>query len=389
MTKSTIPAKPAKPYPDFPLFPHATGRWAKKIRGKTHYFGPWADPNGALDKYVREREDLYAGRVPRGPEDSQTTLRLCNEFFASKEMQAKAGDITARSLKDYEQSCKQILAAFGRTRAVSDLRPADFEQLRHSLSERLNPNSLGNEVQRIRSVFKYGYEAGLLDSPVRVGPTFRRPAKRILRAERQKKGPRMFEARHLRRLLKAASHPLKAMILLGINCGFGNHDCGTLPISALDLRSGWINFPRPKTAIERRCPLWPETIAALQEAIAQRPAPKDPANDGLVFITKYGEPWAKETNDNPITKEMRKLLDRLSLHRPGIGFYALRHTFETIAGECKDQVAVNAIMGHADASMAAHYRERIGNERLIEASDSVRRWLFRSMPQRSSVNVTS
>ena len=62
---------------------------------------------------------------------------------------------------------------------------------------------------------------------------------------------------------------MKPMILLGINCGFGNADCATLPIRALDLEEGWINFPRPKTGLDRRCPLWPETIKSLQEWLAQ------------------------------------------------------------------------------------------------------------------------
>ena len=92
----------------------------------------------------------------------------------------------------------------------------------------------------------------------------------------------------------------------------------------------------------RRCPLWPETVEALEAAIAERPNPKDGAHSGLVFITKQRGTWAKDTSDNPISKEMTKLLKSLSLHRAGLGFYALRHTFETIGGESKDQVAVDA-----------------------------------------------
>src|SRR5438067_5204474 len=83
--KSPRPAKPAKPYPDFPLFPHAAGVWAKKIRGKLHYFGPWADPDAALAKYLERKDALHAGRTPRPNPDALTVKDAANAFLNAKQ----------------------------------------------------------------------------------------------------------------------------------------------------------------------------------------------------------------------------------------------------------------------------------------------------------------
>jgi integrase len=371
------PDRPKKPYPDFPLFPHATRRWAKKIRGKLHYFGPWDDPDGALKKYQEQRDDLHAGLTPRVQADGFTVRDLLNAFMTAKQMKRDSGELSERAFKDYLDTCKRIGAAFGLTRLVMDLRPTDFDRLRATMAQRWGPVRLGNVVQRVRCVFRWAHESELIDKPVRFGPEFKKPSKKTMRQAREAKGPRMFEAAELRKIIKAAGVPLRAMVLLGVNCGFGNSDVGKLPLSALDLKGGWIDFPRPKTGIPRRCPLWPETVKALREAIAERPAPECEAAAALVFVTRWGQPWAKDTSDTPVSNEMRRVLDALGING-NRSFYALRHTFATVGGESRDQVAVNAIMGHVPPSddMPSVYRERVSDERLRAVTDHVRAWLF-------------
>jgi len=70
------PNRAVKPRADFPLFPHQAGYWAKKVRGRLVYFGKVVDdPKGqaALDKWLEQKDDLLAGRVPRVKADGLTS----------------------------------------------------------------------------------------------------------------------------------------------------------------------------------------------------------------------------------------------------------------------------------------------------------------------------
>ena len=380
--------RPPKPYPDFPLTPHPAGYWCKSIRGKLRYFGPWGkrfkgkmqrvEGDGwrdALAEYERTRDALYKGQTPRPKADGLTLGDLANHYLTSKHRLVETGELAPRTFRDYKGVCDRLIGFFGTGRTVLDLASDDFESLRASIGKRWGPVRIGNEIQQIRMVFKYAYDAALVDQPIRYGPTFKRPSKRVLRLHRNGSGPKMFEADEIHQILAAAPIQLKAMILLGVNCGYGNCDCGTLPLAALNLETGWVDFPRPKTGIHRRCPLWPETVQAIKAVLATRQEPKRTNDRDVVFVTKRRDRWAKDSA-NPISAEFRKLVKTVGLYKKGRSFYALRHTFETVGGEAKDQVAVDAIMGHVDSSMAGLYRERISDERLLAVTAHVRQWLF-------------
>jgi hypothetical protein len=362
-------------------FAHQTGRWCKKCKGRLHYLGYVRDdPTGdaAWNEWLRIRDDVRAGRTPRPKDDTRVTIKtLTNAFLNGKRLKHEAGEITRRTLDESIATCERLARVFGSGRAVEDLTAEDFEHLRADVARNWGPVRLGNEVQRIRSVFGYGWEAGILDKPVRFGPNFVKPSRRVLRVERAKRPARMFEAAEIRSILSEASVQVKAMILLGCCAGYGNHDCAGLPLDvARDaIKTGWLDWARPKSGIGRRCKLWPEAVQALQAAIDARPVPNVPEAENLVFVTKYGKRWGVGKNV-PVSAEFRKILDATGLHKEGRGFYALRHVAETIGGGVKDQVALDLLMGHSRDDMASHYREAIADSRLEAIAEHIRGWLY-------------
>jgi integrase len=399
-TAPTAPVKPCKPRPDFPLGPHPSGYWCKKIRGQLHYFGArWksgdaasalAAADAALEDYNRQADALHSGRKPRPDPDALTVKGLCNQFLNAKQAAVEAGELSSRTWDGYKDACDLVVKHFGKSRLVSDLRPDDFTALRTRLAAARGPHWLGNTIQYIRSAFKFAFDTDLIDLPVRFGPGFKRPSKKTFRVHKAQQGPKLFTASEVRAMAQGAlivgedgpepvqaGVQLRAMILLGINCGFGNADCGNLTLSTLDLNAAMIDYPRPKTGINRRCPLWPETVEALRGVLAERKEPKDPADAGLVFVTRCGQSWARADDPAAITKEFAKLLRKLGISgRKGLGFYTLRHVFRTVADESKDQPAADFIMGHEVPHMSSVYRETISDARLRAVVEQVHVWLF-------------
>lgn len=382
-TRSSVESQSAqrKPHPDFPLTWNKASRyWCKKIRGKVHRFGARdCDAQTALDEYLRVKDDLLAGRKPRQSTDGVTVRYACNHFLTDRSYQLESGELTQRSFDDYKKAAERLVTEFGANRLLEDLGPDDFSALRAKLAKGWAPTTLANEIQRIRVILNHAWKAAIIDKPIRTGPSFKRPPKRIMRQHRQAKGRKLFAADEIRGMVDAASPELRAMILLGINCGLGNRDCAKLEFQHLDLTTGWLDYPRPKTAVKRRAKLWPETVDAIQAVIAHRKPPKDEAFAQFVFITKYRGPWYSDKGvDCPISKETRKVLDGLGFKRKGVSFYALRHTFKTIADETRDFPAVEQVMGHEAPGIEAVYREHIGDDRLEAVADHVRSWLFTS-----------
>lgn len=386
-------ARPQKPYPEFPLFAHNNGQWCRKIRGKLFSFGKWDDPTAALKKHNAEYSNLKEGIAPSDSFDGWRVGDVINEYLSIQEDRVALGEIVERSFESAEYCGKLIVEFIPKQRAVDSLKPEDFRKLRNGLLKRFSPAAARVNMSRIRTIFKFAYDEQLISKPVFYGQGFKPPAKATLRKARNEKPKKLFIPGQIKMLVDYASPALKAMILLSINTGMNNSDLRNLKERHIDFETGWMDYPRFKTGIQRRGKLWPETLNALKDYRAIRITPLVQFAD-YFFITSAKRQWGRwslpgefrKLRESANSKRNKKgeivtdkgglpiLLDPLPIPHGTFGY--LRHTFETIAGGSRDQVAVDAIMGHVDSSMASEYREGIQDDRLEAVANHVRQWLL-------------
>lgn len=378
------PRKPAWPYGHIVHLGADLSRnqWIKRIRGRVCSFGVLGDPRAALDKWLRDGPALLEGRDPEADRGEGLTVHeVVALWLQSRQAALARGSTTAATMRCYVDTAARLVEYFPRSRRLAAVRPSDWEGLLGAVP--FGVTRRGNFVVWVRGVFKWAHESEVIDAPPRYGPAFKGATAKDRRELRHRGGARLFTSAQVRALLDAAPLQLRAMILLGIQGGFGNHDCARLHRSAVQLGAdgGVIDYPRPKSAIDRVVPLWPETRAALADVAQVRPAPRRAQDGGLVFLTRTGRPWVHGATD-AVGQQFRRLVVDLGLangHQgdgQGMGFYWLRHTFRTVAVGSADDHAICRVMGHAIRGMAGVYVERVPVSELRRVVDHVRGWLF-------------
>ena len=147
---------------------------------------------------------------------------------------------------------------------MESITPLQFGAYRKWLATRRNVVGMVNEITRTRMVFKWAYDARLIEAPVHFGQEFKKPSAKALRKHKRESGKKLLSAHEIQLLLDECGIHLRAMVYLGINAGMGNSELISLPLTAVNLSTGWIDFRRPKTEVDRLIPLWPETVEALE-----------------------------------------------------------------------------------------------------------------------------
>jgi len=196
--------KPTKPYPDFPLYAHSAGVWAKKIRGKLYYFGPWSDYKTALEKYLAERDFLYAGKPPPSPHGVEL-LELADQYMDSKLSAMESGELSRQHYLDCKRDVQMAVDVLGPRRPVRTLSLDDFRRLRGEIVKDRNATTITNIIKRLRAMFAWGKDpAKLLDDVPEYGGEFSPPPLRVRRKALRSGGPRDLKADEILAVLTAA-----------------------------------------------------------------------------------------------------------------------------------------------------------------------------------------
>lgn len=342
----------------FPLTLHKTGQYCKKIRGKTCYFG--TDKQVAYQKYIGQASFLHLNQGNKPPIENGLSIKiLCNMYLDYQESRVSSGEIKLRQFFDQTRLLRPYVKFCGANSLASNSSTFELQSYRKKLiQEAKAANTINNHISAVKAMFNWAQDNEVLGSFPNL--------KAIKKITSSKTDKHIFSDVEIKKLLGFANNNMKAMILLGLNCGFGCTDCSELKWQNIDFESARVHFARTKTGVDRNLPLWQETMESLKRL---------PIVSDFIFVTNQGNKYVrivkkrcidgtvKLLNYNSVSKEFSRLLKDTGIKTErGVGFYTLRRTAATLAARSGDPFAVQRLLGHADLKMASVYVQDVSEQ---------------------------
>lgn len=368
--------------PGFKLTRHVKG-WVAKIGGKVRWLAPLDKPQLALERYHQKMRAYQDGRDSPPPvANNSYTLGALGELFVdAKFAKVQAGELKIRTYDGYERGVFKAVEHFGYGTVALNIAASGWQGYRNKLAAECDVHSVARHVGAIRALSKWALLNEHIDRPFRFGTEFNLPSQKAMRAAKEQAGDRTYSADQVKTILEHAEPVLKAMFLLSINGGVGNTDIAKLRDA--NVKADRIEFKRSKTDVPRVVPLWPETIQAIKEARAMRPAASTPDLEDRVFLTERGLPYVRDNVDGEgnLTSTTDKIATLFWKGMKTLGitrsFYDGRRTFQTLGDRKGPPHVVRAIMGHSARGddMSDRYRQNIPEQQLWDVVNHVRELL--------------
>jgi hypothetical protein len=316
--------KVPKPYPDFPLFAHADGRWKKKIGGLHVTFGPvaWPDPvayeqswKAAREAWEKHKDAKRTGDALAADPGALPIGTIVDAYLTRRHTDTEAGELKPRTFAAMRTVLSEYRLALGDTTTLRSLEedPRPIHAFIATLDVRYGFHAFNRLNRYLRSMWIWGAkpEIGLLERPFKWASLHtKKPIRQFRKQRRLERADgvfKTFEVDEVAALLKFASPFMRGVVSLGYFAGYGNTDISEFPKTVMKvyekdeaislhgrsdvIPAGWalLDFPRPKTEIDRAALVPPCVVAAIRAVeLLKRPVTKETRS--LVFRTEGGKP---------------------------------------------------------------------------------------------------
>ena len=160
-----------------------------------------------------------------------TLKEICEMYLKYQHTKLQSNNLTVRHYNDQIRSLKKLTDFLGENCKIKSITTLSLQKYKRSLQKHYSSVCrLNLHLSIMKAMFHWAKKNDILKDIPNIDA--------ISRAKEIRQDKFTFDSEHINNLLSIADIKMKAMIWLGLNCGFGCTDCAYLKWTDLDFANG-------------------------------------------------------------------------------------------------------------------------------------------------------